>query len=144
MAHADKGKYKAKHPDKVTVSEKLTEGVKRASKKGDITCASAAKISDSQKIGMDKVGIAIDLAEIRIIKCQLGLFGYGSGKTALKPSESVSKELKDAIKKALVKGYLPCVAAWHIAERFSIPRISVAAACEALHIKVKPCQLGAF
>jgi hypothetical protein len=93
---------------------------------------------------MHKVGIAIDLAEIRIIKCQLGLFGYGSSKTAIKPSESVSKELQDAIKKALLKSRLPCVAAWRIAEKFNIPRMGVAAACEALNIKVKPCQLGAF
>jgi PIN domain nuclease of toxin-antitoxin system len=39
---------------------------------------------------------------------------------------------------------LSCAAAWEIAKKINIPRMKVCAAAEALEIKIKPCQLGAF
>ena len=45
---------------------------------------------------------------------------------------------------ALAKKILTCHQAWSIASRFKVPKMTVSAACEALEIKIKPCQLGAF
>jgi len=39
---------------------------------------------------------------------------------------------------------LSCAAAWEIAGSLNISRTKVASACEAMGIKIKPCQLGAF
>ena len=44
----------------------------------------------------------------------------------------------------LAEKKLSCRAAWDIAHRFKVPKMAVSAACEALNIKIKPCQLGAF
>jgi hypothetical protein len=93
---------------------------------------------------MGEVGVAIDLMDIQLERCQLGLFGYGEKKLIVKPAENVPSDLEKAIRDALAGGRLPCAAAWRIAEAFGIAKTDVSSACEALKIKVKPCQLGAF
>jgi hypothetical protein len=93
---------------------------------------------------MLEVGVTIDLLEIRLKRCQLGLFGYGQKKGVVKPAVKVSTELEKAIHGALADGRLPCLAAWKIADGMGIARMDVSSACEALKIKIKPCQLGAF
>jgi hypothetical protein len=109
-----------------------------------ITCADAEIIADALRVTMRDVGLAVDMMEIRISKCQLGLFGYSPEKMIVKPADGVSEVLEKSIRKALLNGRLPCAAAWNIATQFGIPKMEVSAACEALKIKVKPCQLGAF
>jgi len=85
------------------------------------------------------------LLGIRLVTCQLGLFGYAPEKKIVQPSETVDRALEDAIRAALQEdGRLTCRLAWELAERFQIPKMRVSAACEALSIKVRPCQLGAF
>jgi hypothetical protein len=56
----------------------------------------------------------------------------------------VSTKLEKAIRGALADGWLPCLTAWKIADGMGIARMEVSSACEALKIKIKPCQLGAF
>ena len=65
-------------------------------------------------------------------------------KKAVKPKSPQSPDLEEAIRVALVEKKLSCRAAWDIAQRFDVPKMAVSAACEALEIKIKPCQLGAF
>lgn len=93
---------------------------------------------------MKEIGVAIDMLNINIAHCQLGLFGYDGKTKAVTPAESVSPQLEADIRAALVGNRLPCAAAWKIAEHSNLKRMDVCAACEALKIKVKPCQLGAF
>jgi hypothetical protein len=91
-----------------------------------------------------EAGKTIDLLNIKITKCQLGLFGYGETKKIVQPAKEVAPELKENITSALKDGMLSCSCAWEIAGKLNIPRMKVASACEALQIKIKPCQLGAF
>jgi len=60
------------------------------------------------------------------------------------PAVAVAPALAAAIREALAGGRLPCKAAWDIAARMKIGRKKVAAACESMEIKIKPCQMGAF
>jgi len=39
---------------------------------------------------------------------------------------------------------LSCAVSWEIADALQLTRMAVSEACEALKIKIKPCQLGAF
>jgi len=55
-----------------------------------------------------------------------------------------SEDLKDAISDALIQGRLSCKNAWDIASRFKVHKMKVSGACEAMGIKIKHCQLGAF
>jgi hypothetical protein len=144
MARNDKGHYAKKHPSDRKIDQKLAEAVRGRTVKGEIPCAAAFKIVSDLEVSPLEVGFTIDMLEIPVTKCQLGLFGYEPPKGFVKPAESVSPGLEEAIRKALVNDRLHCAAAWKIAERFDIGKMDVTAACEALEIKITSCQLGTF
>jgi len=144
MTHGDKGNYKAKHSSASRLDQKIAQALEKKTADGKINCADASDIALELSVAMKEVGLAIDLMEIEINKCQLGLFGYSPQKMVVKPAEAVQADLEKSIRGALVNDRLPCSAAWRIAKTFGIPKMAVSSACEALKIKVKPCQLGAF
>lgn len=144
MSTHSKGHFAAKHPPGTQVSLDLQKAVREKLIDGAISCHCAHDIADDLKVAPHEVGVAIDLAEGRILKCQLGLFGYGKGKKRVTAAKSIMPALRDAIETALENDQLPCAAAWRIADDQAIPRLSVANACEMLGVRIKPCQLGAF
>jgi hypothetical protein len=144
MAHQEKKQYAKKHPPGRKVKPRIVESVKKKAKEGKISCSVAFEIVKELDFSPDEVGFTLDSLEIKIIKCQLGIFGYNHGKTPVKPLDSVSGELKEAIEDVLEGGRLPCKAAWEIAERLGIGKTDVTAACEKLKLKISSCQLGGF
>ncbi|MBN1380441.1 MAG: hypothetical protein JXA41_02075 [Deltaproteobacteria bacterium] len=144
MTHYDAGNYAGKHQPGVTVDEKVTAAIKRKIVNGELACAQASRIAGSMKIDLKIVGTALDLMEVRITKCQLGLFGHEKGAKLVKPAKIIKTDMEEAIRSALVDGRLPCAAAWEIAAKFGVPKMRVASLCEALKIKIISCQLGAF
>ena len=148
MTHEDAGHYAEKHPRGAVVNPGLADEIKKKAADGEIACAQAQKISASFGLTMEDVGAAIDLLEIRLKRCQLGLFGYPKAKfsegRAVTPAKEVSSDLENDIRGRLVGGRLPCKAAWAIAAERGLTKMDVSAACEKLQIHVKPCQLGAF
>jgi hypothetical protein len=144
MAHEDKGKFFKKHPAGTTVSDKLKEAVQKSAKNNNVACKAAEKIAETTGFPLGEVGVAIDMLNINIVQCQLGLFGLDGKQKKVQPAPSVAPELEAAIRKALVSGRLSCASAWEIAGQLGVKRLEVCAACENLKIKVKPCQLGAF
>jgi hypothetical protein len=144
MARRDSGNYARKHAPDRKADPAVAEAVNHRVKEGEIACASAFKIVDELGVTPDEVGLAVDLAEIRIVKCQLGLYGYQPGRSSLKPADSVLPDMEEAIRGALKEGRLTCKACWEIAERFGVPKMGVSSACEALKVKISSCQLGAF
>ncbi len=137
-------KFSEKHGAGAQIDPTMKQKIKDKIKNNEISCAVAFQISDELATTPSDVGKGIDLLDTRLVKCQLGLFGYGPGKKAVKPKPPQSPDLAEAIREALVEKKLSCRAAWQIAQQFKIPKMTVSAACEALGIKVKPCQLGAF
>jgi len=144
MAHSDKGKYFDKHPKQTKINEDLKQEVLQAEKENNVACPAAEEIAGRKAVALGEVGVALDLLNINIIECQLGLFGYSPQKKIVQPAKEVASDLKQAINGALSDNRLPCAAAWAIAKQLNLPRMRVSAACEALKIKIKPCQLGAF
>jgi len=144
MTRKQAGEYKTKHPADLQASEAIVKAIKGKIKDNALSCTHAEAIARATSTTLAEVGTNLDLLEIRIGKCQLGLFGYNPVSKAVKPATAVSPELTAAIRGALSNGRLPCAAAWTIAAALGIPRMAVAGACEAMEIKIKPCQLGAF
>jgi hypothetical protein len=144
MTHEDEGHYAKKHPVDLNVKPEITEAVKQRASDGTLSCAAAHKTAADLGVPPGEIGVGIDLLELRIVKCQLGLYGYRPEKKVVKPAEAVSEALEKAIKESLVEGRLSCTAAWDIAKRFALAKMDVSAACEALKIKMFSCQLGAF
>jgi hypothetical protein len=143
MAHKDAGHYADKHGTGVTPDAGIAAAVREKAAAGELACAEAERIGATMGVSLAEIGRTLDLVELRIGRCQLGLFGYPEGK-AVQPAAAVAPDLEAAIRGRLAGGRLPCMGAWEIAVERKIPRMAVSAACEALQIRVKPCQLGAF
>jgi len=110
----------------------------------ELSCVAAFEIAGKLNVPAKDIGEASDRLKVRLVKCQLGLFGYKPDKKIVKAAETVSSELKAAINKSLEGGKLSCAKAWEIASQLKIKRFSVSCACETLKIKIRDCQLGAF
>jgi hypothetical protein len=130
--------------DKISTQEEIDKSLLQRAEKGELPCVVAFDIVDKLKISPAAVGECADRLKIKIVKCQLGLFGYQPEKRRVTPAAEVAARLKSAIEAAMVNGRLPCVSSWGIADNMGIAKMDVSNACEALGIKIKPCQLGAF
>lgn len=144
MTHEDAGHYASKHPEGVEADPEIAAQVRQKLSGNHITCAEAHSIAAKLSVQPSQVGITIDLLEARIVKCKMGLFGYSPQKRIVTPAGSVSAELKNSIESKLADGRISCEHCWEIASKQGIRKLDVAGACEALGIKIKPCQLGAF
>jgi hypothetical protein len=144
MTHQDKGRYAKKRPPEAELNPVIAEAVKQAITDEKISCAAAFKVAGKLKVSPGEVGVAIDLLEIPIYKCQLGLFGYSPARKGFKAAETVSPALETAIRESLIKEKLPCATAWEIANKFNLAKIEITSACETLKIKIASCQLGTF
>ena len=144
MTHEDAGHYRLKHPSQTDLDPRIAEVLKQKATNNRISCASAHEIADETGVTPAEVGVALDLLEMRITNCQMGLFGHSPEKKAVTSSETVSPELEKAIRNSLASDRISCLSCWEIAARFGIARIDVSAACEALELKIGACQLGAF
>jgi hypothetical protein len=144
MKHENGQKFSEKHGSGAQIDPAIKAEIEKKADDGEVACAVAFQIADALGISPAEVGKTLDLLEFKINKCQLGLFGYKPDKKAVKPKKPASRQMEDAVRNALVDNKLACRDAWSIARRFNVPKMSVSAVCEALGIKIKPCQLGAF
>lgn len=142
MTHADEGRYAAKHAPGESPDEKIAVAIRKRAVEGELACAEAERIGAAHGVPLAEVGRTLDLLEIRIGRCQLGLFGYPGGKSL--QAVAVEPGLEAAIRGCLADGRLPCKAAWEIAADHKVARMKVSSTCEALNIRIRPCQLGAF
>ena len=122
MAHKDKGSYAKKHSPELKLNPAIAEAVKQVASDDKISCTAAFKVAGQLKVTPGEVGVTIDLLEIPVIKCQLGLFGYGPPDKGVKAAEIVSPALEAAIRESLLKEKLPCASAWEIAVKFKIAK----------------------
>jgi hypothetical protein len=147
MTREDAGKYAAKHPSGTTLHEQIAKAIREKSPGGTLACGTGEKISKDLEVKISEVGITADLLGMKIIKCQLGLFGWGEKSNHgqdIQAAGSVSVEMKSALEKAAENGVVTCASLWRIADSLSVKRKVVSAACDALQLKIRACQLGAF
>lgn len=133
-----------KHGPAQTIDPTLAAQIKGRQENGNLTCSKAHAIAKALDTTPAQVGKAMDILGIRISRCQMGLFGYSPEKKAVKPTETVDAAIKTELESAVNDNRIPCARCWELADRHKIPRMAVAAACEALGYKISRCQLGAF
>lgn len=143
MTHKDSGNYGEKRKD-MPLNETIANKIKENIQGNSISCIEAHTIAEKLNVDPAEVGVAIDILEIRINKCQLGLFGYENKKNIPLLTEKVSPDMESTIKSSLSDGKLKCIDAWNIAKKYNISRPMVTAICESMKIKISACQLGAF
>lgn len=144
MASEETKKFLQKHDANARVDDLLKEEILRRATDGHLPCAVAFEIAKILDREPAEVGRGADLLNLRLNKCQLGLFGYQPNKKIVKPVKDANQELKDAIAGAMTQGKLTCRAAWEVASRLGAPKMTVSGVCEAEGIKISGCQLGAF
>jgi hypothetical protein len=144
MARVHETDYTRKHPHETKTNSGVDAEIISNARNNQMPCAVAFEIALKLNVPVKEVGISMDFLNVRLTKCQLGLFGHESGKKIASPSASVDPALEEAIRARLTEGRLSCEKAWEIASRLSLGKMAVSCACEALKIKIKPCQLGAF
>jgi hypothetical protein len=126
------------------MDDRIVTAVREQARDETLRCAAAFRIADDLDVSPLAVGQVADALNVRLMRCQLGLFGHGERKSVVEPAESVTPELEQAIREGLILGRLPCAVAWAIAARFGMPKLHVANAAEKLEVRVGQCQLGAF
>ena len=144
MAFRKEKNFAEKHEQQEISDPIIKDKILKRAKNDKIPCAVAFEIAKKLKISPSMTGMAIDLLNIKITKCQLGLFGYKSHKKMLKSTNPLHPDLTEAISEAAVEGRISCKRAWDISYRFGIHKVAVSRACESMRIKIKTCQLGAF
>jgi len=144
MGREDAGRYARKHKRGAVVDPVLRDALLKSAAEGKLACKVAFDVANRLGVLPDAVGRAADLLELRLVKCQLGLFDHPPKKKIVKPADSVPPEMKKTIPAGLVNKRLPCQTAWEIAIELGIRKMEVGAACDAIGIKINKCQLGAF
>ncbi len=145
MTHRDEGHYAEKHVAHEQPDQAIANAIRKRSAGGKLSCAAAFRIAEEVGIEPSEVGRALDLLEIKIMQCQLGLFGHERGRRLIaKSAGAVPAELERVLRAGLVNGRLPCATAWEVAERFDFPKMGITSACEKLNIRIGQCQLGSF
>jgi hypothetical protein len=143
MTHLDRGHYAKKHPD-TDINLEAKTLLKAEAKDGKVTCVAVHRIAKELGITPADAGVQVDLLELRLIRCSLGLFGYGKGVKMTQPVDSISEDLENLLDQASDDGRISCHDCWRIAKQLKISRIEVSSACELKKLKIRPCQLGAF
>lgn len=113
---------------------------------GQLPCAFAFRLTAENGWTPAQVGAEADRLDVRISRCQLGLFGYECfrQKGLIQQVAEVPGDLTVSLRTAAVDEAIACAALWRIAEEHGMPRMAVACAAETLGLRVSPCQLGCF
>jgi len=126
----------------------MEEAIRRVLEEGKLPCEAAFALARELGVKPLDVGRKADEMGIKISRCQLGLFGYGSKKEGkhkvVSPPETVPAELEAELRRVAPEGFLPCAKAWALARRLGISKLEVSGAAEALGIRIVQCQLGCF
>ena len=133
-----------KHPKDIQIDPRITQAIQNKTQNERMGCAAAHRLARELAVPPAEVGVALDLLNYKITRCQLGLFGYQPAAKPVHPASFVAPELAKALEQAVNSRTISCAACWAIADACKLPRGSVANACEALGLKIRPCQLGAF
>ncbi len=127
------------------MNQAIATQIQQSLTEGRLSCPLAFKVARRLDVSPQQVGEAANELDVRISRCQLGLFGHGSDKgKSLEPAQEVDEELEARIKDRVVEGSLPCATAWEIASELTMKRLDVANAAESLGIRITQCQLGCF
>jgi hypothetical protein len=127
------------------MNQEIATQIQQSLAEGKLPCPSAFKIARRLGVSPQQVGEVVNELNVRISRCQLGLFGYGSDKgKSLKPAQEVAEELQARIRDRVIEEELPCAMAWGVASELKMKRLDVANAAESLGIRITQCQLGCF
>ena len=125
-------KFSAKHGPDAQADPTVKENIIKSAAQGELPCAVAFKIAGKLGVAPAEIGKTVDLMDLKLSKCQLGLFGYKPDKKKVTPRAPENRQLEAAIRNSLTDGKLACTDAWDIANRFEVTKMGISSACEFL------------
>ena len=143
------GKRKKELPEDFTIDPQIEGAIRKRSTDGLLHCAEAFAVVADLAVTASLVGLHTDALDIRLDRCQLGLYGYPGHTKGWEVTDmsahTVPDGLKDAIRAAAdADNHLTCVQAWDIAANFGISKMLVGYTADKMGIHIVKCQLGAF
>jgi hypothetical protein len=132
-------------PDDFSPSDAIRQRFVQHVADGKLACSEAFRLSGELGLPESEIGNYADLCGVRLVKCQIGLFGYGPEKKRLvETRDLLDPDLASAVRSLSNGGVILCVEVFGLAESFKISKVDVGCACETLGIRVKGCRFGAF
>ncbi|HDN81017.1 MAG: hypothetical protein DRI61_05730 [Chloroflexi bacterium] len=126
----------------------MEELIRKNLEEGKLPCEKAFAIARELRVKPLQVGRKANEMGVKITRCQLGLFGYGSKAQGthriIRPLQEVPPALEEEIRRLASEEGLACAKVWAISRRLGISKLEVASAAEALGIRIIQCQLGCF
>jgi hypothetical protein len=112
---------------------------------GEMPCATGFALARELGITTQELGHYADHLNLRLVKCQIGLFGQGKGgKKLIQTLDRVDEALREAIVAAGNDSVMTCEQVFDIARTHKCSQVAVGSACETLGIKIRQCRFGAF
>ena len=135
--------YIKKHSGK-KINKKAEKIIKQKSKNEKITCDSLYVAAKEIGITSSEAGIQVDLMGLKLIECQLGLFGYLPNGKIFKKNIKFSKEIEGIIEENSKQGKITCKKCWEIAKNLKMKKLDISSIANIKNIRIKNCQFGAF
>lgn len=130
------------------VDDNIAEGLQGKLQDGMLSCASAHALAKLYNVPPAVIGNTADALNIRLNRCQLGLFGYPNKKgwdASGVNNLPVPEDFKQALSvKASATGSLTCAAFWEFIAGYKLSRMHAGYIAEKLGIRITNCQIGAF
>ena len=130
------------------MDERLEQAIQERLDNDHLPCNQAFAIAQILNLDPLTVGFAANDADIRISRCQLGLFGYGpkaEGKHKIVHAmDEVPERLAARLRSVSEGEAITCAAIWQVADGLGFKRLEASSAVEAMGLKVSRCQLGCF
>jgi hypothetical protein len=130
------------------MDERLRQALQDHLEDGKLPCSQAFAIARTLGEKPLVVGFAASELEIRISRCQLGLFGFGpksKGKHKIvHPMDEVPERLAARLRASASENGITCTAVWNVADDLGYQRLEASSAVEAMGLRVTRCQLGCF
>jgi hypothetical protein len=124
----------------------ITQRLRAAAVGEELPCMAAFELVETEGLPAIELGRAATDAGIRIIHCQLNLFGYRAfGEKRLPITvQMVPESVAEAVREAADGDRLTCAAAWSLAGTLGLPRPMIGQVAENLGVRIVHCQLGCF
>jgi hypothetical protein len=131
------------------VDERIEVAIRSRLENGRLSCAAACEAAAALALAPIEVGRTADRLQVRLDRCELGLFGYPqrakgwevAGFATLPVPEGLEDALRDA---GAGRGEVTCERLSQEARRFSAPLLQVGWLADRLGLKIRDCPLGAF
>ena len=131
-----------------TVNSIIAEEIQSQLQEDMLSCAKAHALALKFSVSPSEIGHTADALNIRLNRCQLGLFGYPN-KKGWEASGVIGLPVPDGFEDALLTlaadaSSISCSEFWEFISGYQLSRMHAGYIADKLGIRITNCQIGAF